>query len=290
MRIELEGDEVGGSCCRGRAGRRGRCRWCRGRGGGSRVCLMWAPMVSDQVETCASAVGAAAGEHGEDAAHVAVLPRHDGGVVFVADASDGVEVVEDGVDVFFVGGDEGGVGEEVLRVGFAVPGEVLADAAAGAGGAVADERDDELHAVLLRGGDGVVAGLEGGFVELAFGRARCRGGSLRCRPWFGRGLPLRPSRRRCRRRRRSRSGWGSGGPWGRGGRSLRGPAIRCWGRCSGRGCCRGLVWCRRVGRRLRGIVPGWRLGRRAARAKMRDLLRAIRSPGRWVLMFLCDPL
>ena len=118
-------------------------------------------------------------EEGDEAAHVAVLPGHDGGVVFVAEAGDGVEVIEDGVDVFFVGGDEGGVGEEVLRVGLAMPGEVLADASAGAGGAVAYEGDDELHAVLVGGGDGVVGGGEGGFVELAFGGLDAEGAAYR---------------------------------------------------------------------------------------------------------------
>ncbi len=77
-------------------------------------------------------------------------------------------MVEHGVDVALVGGNQSGVGEEILRVGFLFPGEELADAAHGAGRAIPDKRDDEAHAMLFRGLDRVVGHLKCGGIELAF--------------------------------------------------------------------------------------------------------------------------
>ncbi len=59
-------------------------------------------------------------------------------------------MIQDGIDVALVGCDEGWVGEEVLGVRLLLPGQELTDAAHGAGSAIADEGDDEAHAVLLR--------------------------------------------------------------------------------------------------------------------------------------------
>src|SRR5882757_4001166 len=74
----------------------------------------------------------ASGEEGDDAAHVAVLPGHDCGVVAVANARDRVHMVENSVDVMLVSSDDGWIGEKVLRILLSIPGEILAKAADGA--------------------------------------------------------------------------------------------------------------------------------------------------------------
>src|SRR6202041_665956 len=59
------------------------------------------------------------------------------------------------------------VGEKILRVRLAMPGQILADAAALAGGAVADKSNDNFHAAAMRGEQSVGRRLKSGVVELA---------------------------------------------------------------------------------------------------------------------------
>jgi len=58
-------------------------------------------------------------------------------------------VVQHAIDVFFERGEQGRIAEELRKVGLVVPGGLLADAAKGARGAIADQRDDHLHTVFL---------------------------------------------------------------------------------------------------------------------------------------------
>lgn len=110
------------------------------------------------------------GENRKEAAHIAVLPGHYRRVIPVPDPGNSVTVIEDGVDMALIGGDDYRVGEEGLQIGLTVPGEILADTAGDAGGAVPYQGDDEAHVVFGGYGDGVVRRLKGGFVDLALFR------------------------------------------------------------------------------------------------------------------------
>src|ERR1700682_4802105 len=103
------------------------------------------------------------GEHGEEATHIAVFPCHDGGVVAVKNTCNRVAVVEHGIDVTLVGGDDGRIGKENLEVSLAIPCKMLADATTAACSTVADEGDDETDVVSCGHGEGVVGSLKGSF-------------------------------------------------------------------------------------------------------------------------------
>ena len=84
-------------------------------------------------------------------------------------------MIQHGIDVFLVRGDQSRVGEKILRVRLAMPRQILADAAALAGGAVADQSNNNFHAAAMRGQQSVVRRLKSGVVELALLRldAQC---------------------------------------------------------------------------------------------------------------------
>jgi len=76
-------------------------------------------------------------EQGDEAAHVAVFPGENRGIVLVTHARQAVHVVEDGVDVMLKGRDESWIGEKIHGVLFLFPCEKLAYAAECAGCAIA---------------------------------------------------------------------------------------------------------------------------------------------------------
>src|ERR1700722_5224756 len=95
---------------------------------------------------------------GDEAAHVAVFPGENRGIVLVTHARQAVHVVEDGVDVMLKGRDESWIGEKIHGVLFLFPCKKLAYAAECAGCASAQQSDDNPHFVLASGEQRIVRG------------------------------------------------------------------------------------------------------------------------------------